>query len=231
MKTLLMLVLLFILFTISASAQTLDGSYIETSRDQKLTFSGDRVQFNLWTNFCITTNYAGNGTYQIVKGRLFIRPALPATVPYIVEKVAQKSKDSIYFKLTDSLKNPIAGAIVRLMGNGRVIAGIITDINGIAKLSRSKIMLADSIQASFIGYYTARIKYDNLADYNLTMFTGINEEAYYDYLSNHHKGYPIKIMDNSIKVNFKQPGCGNPNAWKEFKKTTDKSTNSITSTK
>jgi len=224
------LALLLIVFAVSANAQTLNGSYAEATRNQTLVFNGNEVRFNLWTNFCITTNYVGKGTYQIVKGRLFIRPALPPAVPYIVGKVAQKSKDSVYFKLTDSLKKPMIGAVVTIMRNGRNIFGVITDINGKAKLSCSKITATDSIRIAFIGYYTARLKYDALSDYNLTMFKGMNEEYYYDYLSNHHKGYPIRITENSIKINFKQPGCGNPNAWKEFKKVNDKPSNPTTTT-
>ena len=231
MRNLSTLALLFTLLTLSVSAQKLNGSYIETSRNQKLVFNGDGVQFDLWTNFCITSNYVGKGTYQITKGRLFIRPALPHTVPYIIEKISQKNKDSIYFKLTDSLKKPMIGATVWVMRNGHGVAGTSVDINGVGRLSRAKILPTDSVRTGLIGYYTVKLAVGIESDYNLTVFKGMNEEYYYDYLSNHRKGYPIKISENSIKINFKQPGCGNPNAWKEFKKVINEPINLTTSIK
>jgi hypothetical protein len=221
MKKIATVVLLSMLFANTIKAQNLNGTY--QTEDQNLTFIGDSVIYNLRTHGCLIYIFKGTGNYRIVKNRLFITPLLHAAPQFKVDVVEQRDLDSVYYKILDpSAKNPthvIIGASVFVIRNHRSITGVSTDINGFAKFPRGIIRPADSIRVQEIGFYTAKlVPADPNKDLNITMYKGINDEYFLDFLSNHHKGYPFKVTPKTLNIDFeKQSSCGK-DLWIAFTK-------------
>ena len=225
----LSLLLLSILFCGGVSAQIPEGTYTYTGSyhyHQTLVFSeNNKIQYDLWTNACLTNNYKGTGTYRVDKRRIWMTPEILPHPTYHLVTTPGSSRDSVRFYLADNLKNPIIGATVVVKRGSKTIAGVVSDLRGNAHLAKKYIQPGDTIVVSCIALYRIKYQPDVSLDQHITMLQGYDEAAYVTYLSNHDKGYQYKLTPNSIKINFKDAShCGSPDWWVEFKKVNEPQT-------
>lgn len=214
----------FPFFVVSVYAQSLSGTYKsvdKTSTDQQtLIFTGDSVQYNLYTNSCLINNFKGKGKWQIQKHRLLIQSTVPNNSVNVTTFVSA-NPDSIVFKVTNTYHQPLMGATINAFNTQQnCIAGSVTNKNGIAKLPRSKLLAISYISVNYVDFCSSNINVTNHHfSYNIMLHHDISKKWHIAYVSNKQKGFHFKIRNNKLSVNFGKPGrCGMVNDWVVFEK-------------
>lgn len=185
-------------------AQALQGTYINS--EQQIVFNKDSINYCLISGMGmgIVTPITGKGTYTIKKNRLLIIPEFSKEAEFKIEPIASNNGDSLLISVItiepSNNKTPIVGASVIAYKNKKTICGNWTNRDGIARLTRSKIIESDSIKVSFIGFRNAYFKVSNSYNYKVILTKGTSNDSQYHFITNKNKGYDIKRYKDSIKL-------------------------------